>query len=86
MIRKTPREARDAVNLINFDCNCADNRRLPFKDKHFVASMGKLTINHVAKEDSGIYKCIISNLNGERAEQAFALTVSGTVLTLCLYS
>ncbi|RWS16811.1 Down syndrome cell adhesion molecule-like protein, partial [Dinothrombium tinctorium] len=52
-----------------------ENRRLDSDTRHSLLGMGKMRMTALSKEDSGIYKCVASNLNGDRSEGSIILKV-----------
>lgn len=61
--------------------------RLPFDERHSVAGLGVLTINHVDKSDDDEYTCVVVGENGQRSEQTFRVNVMAPpVLSPFLFS
>lgn len=53
----------------------ADNKRLPFDERHVLVGLGKINISSINKDDQGLYKCTVVLLNSERSEMEFNLKV-----------
>lgn len=54
-----------------------DDRRLPLDERHSASSAGTLHFSSIAKEDSGLYKCVIVSVNGDTSEATIHLKVAG---------
>ncbi|RWS16809.1 Down syndrome cell adhesion molecule-like protein Dscam2 [Dinothrombium tinctorium] len=52
-----------------------DNRRLDSDTRYSIIGLGIMRMTALSKEDSGIYRCVASNLNGDRSEGRIALKV-----------
>lgn len=62
-------------------------RRLPYDERHSVASLGVITISQVDKSDEDEYSCVVVGENGQRSEQSFRVhVVSPPVLSPFLFS
>ena len=59
-----------------------DERRLPLDERHTASSAGTVHFNSIAKEDAGLYKCVIVSLNGDRSEASILLKVAGKNSTI----